>query len=184
MLNSNARYVIVWHAVIDCFVGFDTDEICIDPRTWLSVFCSLLSSPVAASRVNSSVMSFAFQLRTGDIVTCESSHCHCAAVNETAVRLSCQYLPTNYDNATLSCYFRDDPSISVQAPVHVRGNVRGGLASKNLVLQFVGFRHNLQYKMRMQHNPFDGHFPVSAELTSTARIFLSKPLENAGGNKV
>jgi len=44
-------------------------------------------------------------------------------MNETAVKMSCQYLPPEYDNSSLGCYLQDDPSVSVQAPVYVRGNI-------------------------------------------------------------
>jgi len=73
-------------------------------------------------------MLFAFHLQTDNTVTCASSPCDCGVINETAVQLLCQYLPADYDHANLSCYSQDDASISVRAPVHVRGNARSCLA--------------------------------------------------------
>jgi len=113
--------LIFWSSAVDSFVAFDADEICIDSRTQLSVICSLRSPTDNTSSYVFSTILFEFSLQTGDIVACETSPCRCRAVNETAVQLSCPYLPADYDSANLSCYVLEDPSVSIQAPVHVRG---------------------------------------------------------------
>jgi len=105
--------------LIICFVVFDTNKICIASGTTLNIICHSRSHPV--STINSSALSFAFHLQTGETVVCQGSPCQCPVVNRTAVQLTCPYLPANYDNANLSCYSQDDPSISVKASVHVRG---------------------------------------------------------------
>ena len=123
-LTASAVDITVWSVAFDCIVVFNTDEICIDSGTELHIICSLWPSPITTSVHRSSSISFAFQLQTGDVITCESSPgCNCHIMNETAVKMSCQYLPAEYDNSSLSCYLQDNPSISVQAPVYVRGNV-------------------------------------------------------------
>ena len=129
VFGNNDRDYTVYGFVFfaDCCVAFDSDEICIVSGKQLSIICNALSSPVTTSIRSSSMMSFSFQLQTGEIVTCESSPCQCDIVNETALQLTCDYLPASYINANLSCYLQDSPSMSLWAPVHVRGNVCSGL---------------------------------------------------------
>ena len=119
---DNINYTVIcsygyWSAVIDCLVAFNTAEICIGSGTRLVIYCHTVST----AAIDSSAISLSFDLQTGATVTCERSPCQCDVVNATSVRLICHYLPMEYDNASLSCYSLDDPSVSVKAYVHVRG---------------------------------------------------------------
>jgi len=100
------------------------DEICKGPETWqtLKVTCNKVSPNVTTLIDDSSVLSFAFHLQTGETVTCEHSPCECVNFNVTAVQLLCRDLPVEYNHANLTCYLQDRPLVYVHAPVHVRGN--------------------------------------------------------------
>jgi len=93
----------------------------------LNIICGLWSPDVATSNISSLIV-FAFHLQSGATVTCHSSPCQCNVVNATAAQLSCDYMPASYDNADLTCYLRHNLSVSVQAPVYVRGKYCSGSA--------------------------------------------------------